>query len=103
MLMSGKVEEGEKMTELMGENLKLFPRYGGVFRRCIQIGKCVTNYNEAVGYCDRHRASVSPLHATSQHIRAAPTWPLLLLIGRLGHFTARASFSCELAPVLVTL
>lgn len=33
MLMSGKVEEGEKMTELMGEKLKLFPRYGGVFRR----------------------------------------------------------------------
>ncbi len=33
MLMSGKVEEGEKMTELMGEKLKLFPRYGRVFRR----------------------------------------------------------------------
>lgn len=33
MLMSGKVEEGEKMTELMGEKLKLFLRYGGVFRR----------------------------------------------------------------------
>lgn len=33
MLMSGKVEEGEKMTELMGENLELFLRYGGGFRR----------------------------------------------------------------------
>lgn len=52
MLMSGKVEEGEKMTELMGEKLKLFLRYGRVFRRCIQIGKCVRNYNEAVGYYD---------------------------------------------------
>lgn len=33
MLMSGKVEEREKMTELMGEKLELFLRYGGVFRR----------------------------------------------------------------------
>lgn len=31
--MSGKVEEGEKMTELMGEKLTLSLRYGGVFRR----------------------------------------------------------------------
>lgn len=95
--MSGKVEEGEKMTELMGEKLKLFLRYGGFFRRDVfKIGKCVTNCNEVVGYCDRPRASVSPLHATSQLIRAAPTWPILLLIGRLGHLTS------ELAPVLVT-
>lgn len=35
MLMSGKVEEGEKMTELMGEKLKLFLRYGGVFAGCV--------------------------------------------------------------------